>query len=84
MTQYTVYLKEQIQDPEYGNETTNVFHFYRVSSAKKFIKKHMDIYKSSSITKIWANGDFENLGEIKISGSNKHFIANAGMTKRNY
>uniref|UniRef100_UPI00402A2C05 hypothetical protein n=1 Tax=Prevotella sp. TaxID=59823 RepID=UPI00402A2C05 len=84
MTQYTVFLKEQIQDPEYGKELTDVFRFYRVSDAKKFIKKHMLLYNGSSITKIWANGDWENLGEIKLSVSNKHCVANTRMKKANY
>lgn len=84
MTQYTVFLKEQIQDPEYGRELTDVFHFYRVSDAKRFIKKHMTLYNGSSITKIWSNGDWENLGEIKLSASNKHCVANTRMKKSNY
>ena len=83
MRQYTVYLKEKIQAPEIENEPTDVFNFYRVSSAKRFIRQHMAIYKSSCITRIWANGQWENLGEIQL-GNNKHFIANARMKKDNY
>lgn len=84
MTQYSVYLTEKINDPDYGEETTNMFDFYKLSSAKKFIKKHIDIYKSSCITKIWSNGDWENLGEIKLTGNNKHFVANTKATKAGY
>lgn len=58
--------------------------FYELSSAKKFIKEHMDIYVGSSITKVYSNGDTVNCGEIKMRGSNKHFIANTRMTKSNY
>ena len=84
MTTYTVYLSKPILDLEYGDTESNIFEFCRVATAKKFIKKHMDIYKSSCITKVWSNGDWENLGEIKLNASNKHFIANARMKKANY
>lgn len=83
MRQYTVYLSEKIQDPEDKNVLTDIFNFSRVSSAKKFIRQHMAIYKSSCVTRIWANGQWENLGEIQL-GNNKHFIANARMKKDNY
>lgn len=84
MTQYTVYLTQMIQDHVNGNELTDMFNFFRASDAKRFIKKHMDIYKSSSITKVWANGEWENLGEIKLNGNNRHFVTNARMTMENY
>lgn len=82
MKQFTVYLTKKIQDST--KQLADTFTFYSVSTAKRFIKQHIDIYKTSSITKIWSNGDWENLGEIQLTGSNKHFIANAGMSKANY
>lgn len=39
---------------------------------------------SGSKTKVWSNGDWENCGEITLTGSNKTFFANARMTKPNY
>lgn len=60
------------------------FEFHDLRSAKAFIKKHLPLYKGSSITKIWANGDSENLGPIKLSGSNKHFVANTRQKKPGY
>lgn len=60
------------------------FTFYNLTSAKKFIKAHIDKYVSSSIYKIYSNGDFECLGSIKLSGTNKHFVANTKMKKSNY
>lgn len=60
------------------------FTFYSLTPAKRLIKANLDKYKGSSITKVYANGDWVNCGEIKISGSNKHFIANTRMTKVNY
>lgn len=63
---------------------TNIRVFHSLSAAKKCIKEHLDLYKSSQITQIWSNGDFENLGEINLKGSNKKFIANTRMTKANY
>lgn len=65
-------------------EVTNIRIFHSLSAAKKCIKEHFDLYKSSQITQIWRNGDFENLGEINLKGSNKKFIANTRMTKANY
>lgn len=44
----------------------------------------MDKYINSSITKIWANGDWENLGPIKMTGSNKTFVANTRQKVANY
>lgn len=39
---------------------------------------------TGSKTKVWANGDWEPMGKIELNGTNKVFIANAGMTKANY
>lgn len=82
MTIYTVYLSEAVPNSE--KELAKTFDFYRVSDAKRFIKQHLDIYKDSCVTKVWANGEWEILGKINIGGSNKHFIANSGMKKANY
>lgn len=60
------------------------FTFYNLTSAKKFIKEHIDKYVSSAIYKTYSNGDFECLGEIKISGHNRHFVANTRQKKVNY
>lgn len=60
------------------------FTFHSLRAAKAFIKKHRDLYKSSSITQIWSNGDFENLGEIKLEGSNRTFVANTRQKKAGY
>ena len=65
-------------------EISDSFEFYSLSNAKKFIKENIEFYKGSSITKIFSNGDFENLGEIKINGCNKHFIANTKQKKAGY
>ena len=65
-------------------EMRDTFTFYRLASAKRFIKQNLDNYKGSSITKTWANGDWENLGEIKLTGNNTHFIANTRQKKAGY
>jgi hypothetical protein len=44
----------------------------------------MDKYIDSCITKTWANGDWENLGPIKLAGNNKTFIANTRQKVANY
>lgn len=99
MKQYTVYFKEPvaltyIRDRwnneakrwEKVEETEHALSYGTTSlaSAKKLIKANLDKYKGSSITKIWANGDFENLGEIKIKGSNKTFVANTKQRGAGY
>ncbi len=65
-------------------EWKDCFEFHRLSEAKKIIKENIEKYKGSCITKFWANGDFENLGEIRLAGDNKHFIANSCQKKRGY
>ena len=96
---YSVYLSEPISyevtkdffDKESGQwkertvvQRDDTFEFHDLRSAKAFIKKHFSLYKGSSITKFWANGDWENLGPIKLSGSNKHFVANTRQQKPGY
>lgn len=60
------------------------FEFSSLKAAKKLINENLDKYKSSSIYKFWNNGDFENLGEIKIKGNNRTFVANTRQKKANY
>lgn len=100
MKTYTVYFKEPVTLKYKGNkfnkelnrweydidleEINTVFTFYSLSPAKKFIKENIEKYESSCITKIWANGDWENLGPIKLSGSNKTFVANTRQKIVNY
>lgn len=54
-----------------------------MKTAKDLIKANMDKYKGSCITKSWANGDWENLSEIKIKG-NKTFVTNTKQRVANY
>ena len=60
------------------------FEFHSLKEAKKLINANLDKYESSCITKIWSNGDWENLGPIKMKGSNKHFIANTKQKVASY
>lgn len=42
-------------------------------------------YKFVSLDSItWANGDWENLGPIKLAGNNKTFVANTRQKVANY
>ena len=62
----------------------DTFTFHSLKPAKALIKANIDKYKCSCITKTWANGDWENLGEINIKGSNKTFVANTKQKIANY
>lgn len=99
MKQYTVYFTEPIahtyKDLVFNKEAhvwqegevtkmTDTVTFYSLAPAKKLIKANINKYKGSCITKIWANGDWENLGEINLKGSNKTFVANTRQRKLNY
>lgn len=55
--------------------------FSTLSSAKKAMKENN---AKGYITKIWSNGDWENLGEIILKGSNKTFISNTKQIKKSY
>ena len=68
---YTVINK----DTNYNEE------FSTLSSAKKAMKEN---HAKGYITKIWSNGDWENLGEIILKGSNKTFVANTKQIKGSY
>lgn len=100
MKTYTVYFSEsvchkfigdkfnrELKKWEYDVECekwSDTFTFYSLAPAKKLIKANLNKYKGSCITKIWANGDWENLGEINLKGSNKTFVANTKQVKANY
>lgn len=100
MKTYTVYFSEPVTMKYKGvkfnkelekwehdvdcEETDTTFTFYSLAPAKKLIKENIDKYKGSCITKTWANGDWENLGEIKLTGNNKRFIANTRQKVVNY
>lgn len=99
MKQYTVYFSEPVAftyTRERFNKNTREWEeievtdmeksytFFDLSTAKKFIKANLEKYTGSCITKTWANGDWENLGEIKLTGSNKTFVANTKQSISNY
>lgn len=65
-------------------ETSPVFAFHSLAPAKKLVKENMDKYIDSCITKTRANGDWENLGPIKLAGNNKTFVANTRQKVANY
>lgn len=53
--------------------------YFTLTAAKKVMKDlikkgHNDV--KGSITKIWSNGDWENLGKINLDGPNRTFVAN--------
>mgnify|MGYP001346293885 CR=1 FL=1 len=99
MKQYTVFFSEPVAHTykdERFNKTTlkweeveitemeKSYTFFTLTTAKKLIKNNLDKYAGSSITKTFANGDSENLGEIKLNGSNKTFVANTKQDVSNY
>lgn len=65
-------------------ETNDYFEFHSLKPAKDLIKANIEKYAGSCIYQTWTNGDFENLGEIKLKGNNKHFIANTRQKVANY
>lgn len=65
-------------------ETGPMFTFHSLAPAKKLIRENMDKYMDSIITKTWADGDWENLGPIKLAGNNKTFVANTRQKVANY
>jgi hypothetical protein len=100
MKAYTVYFSEPVTVKYKGDrfnkelkkweydvdceKTSVMFTFHSLAPAKKLIKENMDKYIDSIITKTWANGDWENLGPIKLSGNNKTFVANTRQKVANY
>lgn len=71
MKQYTVI----------NNETGYHDVFFTLTETKKAMRENN---AKCYITKIWSNGDWENLGEIKLKGSNKTFVANTRQQKDSY
>lgn len=69
-----------VECEEVGTE----FVFYSLKAAKAFIAANRDKYAGSQIVKTWSNGDWENLGEIKLRGSNKTYVANTKQKIANY
>ncbi len=62
--------------------------FFTATTAKSYAKS---LFKqgekvTTSVVKVYSNGDWVNCGELKLSGSNKHFIANSprNMKQANY
>lgn len=100
MKNYTVYFSEPVCHKYIGDrfnkelkkwecdveceEWNDTFTFNSLTQAKKLIKANLGKYKGSCINKTWANGDWENLGEINIHGSNKTFVANTRQEKASY
>lgn len=99
MKQYSVYFSEPVahtyKDERFNKETrrweevevtemAKSVTFYSLAPAKKLIKANLDKYAGSCITKTWANGDWENLDEINLKGSNKTFVANTRQKVANY
>ena len=78
MTEYQVIYKNE-NEPD---KTVEVF--FSVKAAKACMKQHPGArgYK----TKIYRNGEWEPMGEITLTGSNKSFLANSprNMQKANY
>ena len=77
MKQYSVYCKSANFSEVY----------FTLTSAKKAMRElirkgHEDV--RGSITKIWSNGDWENLGKINLNGSNRTFVANTRQKTRSY
>lgn len=65
-------------------EWNDYFELSSLKSAKQLISENADKYVGSSIYKVWSDGSFENLGEIKLKGSNKTYVANTRQRKSNY
>ncbi len=55
--------------------------FFSLSAAKKAMKENN---ARGYITKTYANGDWENCGEITLKGSNRTFLANTKQTTKSY
>ena len=99
MKKYTIQFKEPIphthKDERFNRETrrweeievtemVTSITLSSLSEAKRIIKTNLDKYTGSCITQTWSDGNFENLGEIKLSGSNKTFVANTRQRVASY
>lgn len=60
--------------------------FFTLTAAKKWMRERMKSGHevSGQKYKVYSDGDFVNCGPIRLSGSNKHFIANTRQKKTNY
>lgn len=58
----------------------------KLSTAKSMLKERIKMGHevSSSIIQIWANGDWETLGPIKLTTNNKILVANSKQKKPGY
>lgn len=66
-----------------GNSATGYRdEFYTLSEAKKAMKENNCTW--SEIVKVYSNGDWCLCGEIKLTGSNKTFIANTRQKGASY
>lgn len=86
MNRITIHFSAPVRrEYKYGEvDYESVVETSSLSLAKKLIKENLDKYVDSCITKVYASGEWEVLGPVKLSGSNKHFIANTRMTKAGY
>ena len=64
-----------VYNEDYHDQFTNL------RAAKQAMKEH---HAKRTIMKCWANGDWEDAGEIKLNGSNKTFLANTRQRKLSY
>ena len=64
-----------------NRETDYQEEFTSLNEAKKAMREHN---ARGFITKMWRNGDWENLGEIKLKSNNKTFVANTRQMKPSY
>ena len=71
MTIYTVHNEETGYHAEFGT----------LKAAKEAMKAHN---ATGWITKMCANGDWEDLGEIRLKGHNRHFVANTRQKVAGY
>lgn len=55
--------------------------FFTLPEAKKAMRENN---AKGFITKVWSNGDWEPMGEIKLTGRNKTFAANTRQEKASY
>ncbi len=75
-----------IQCIVYDNTTKESETFFTLTASKKWMKKRVaqghevEGYKY----RIYSNGDTVNCGKIKLTGSNKSFVANSKQRKPNY
>ncbi len=64
-----------------NRETDYQEDFFSLPEAKKAMRENN---AKGFITKVWSNGDWEPMGEIKLTGRNKTFAANTLQEKPSY